>query len=115
VTISATTRVCPVCTTLLPSEPPHVCPTCSALGVPLLEDWPPFLVAWLHMKRLAAFYAPYARLTAQQRAERLLVSVIAGKQWGSRIVPRAALASDCYVVAVEELAKWKAAGMPDLV
>lgn len=114
-TITATSRVCPVCATLLPSEPPHVCPTCSALGVPLLEDWPPLLTVWLHGMRLAAFYAPFARATAQQKAERLLVSVIAGKQWGSRIVPRAALASDCYVVAVEELAKWKAAGMPDLV
>jgi hypothetical protein len=114
-TLSATSRVCPICATLLPSDPPHVCPTCSALGVPLLEDWPPLLTTWLHGKRLAAFYAPLGRFTVQQRAERLLVSVIAGQQWGTRIIPRAALASDCYVVAVQELERWKAAGMPDLV
>ena len=114
-TLSATSRVCPICATLLPEAPPFVCAKCATLGVPLVEDWPPHLVTWLHMMRLRQMEAPWARFTVQQKYERLLHAVIAGETWHGQVVPLAASALDCYAIAVAGYERWVASGMPALV
>jgi hypothetical protein len=58
--------------------------------------------------------APMAKATPQQRHERLLTSIVAGQQWGQRIVPRTASPMDCYVIALEMAARWEANGRPAL-
>lgn len=102
--ITSTSRVCEGCNRLLPEPPaPAVCPRCSRVAVPLHTDWPKGLKRWLFAELVKQFWAPWHQATEQYRWERLLRSVIAGRTWGTRIVPYAADASDCYTVACRQL------------
>jgi glucose-6-phosphate 1-dehydrogenase len=53
-------------------------------------------------------------MSRQRRYERLLVSVIAGKQWSGRIVPRAVDVADAWQVATSEAQRWEESGCPPL-
>lgn len=113
--ITATSRMCSACRTLLPEPPePQVCTRCSRVAVPLYTDWPPGMRRWLLGKFVAGFFAPWSTATEQYRWERLLSAVMHGRQWGTKVLPRAAALADCYAVACEEVKAWETKGSSPL-
>jgi hypothetical protein len=114
--ITEHTRTCPSCRAILPETSPSVCPNsdCSRVVCPPIDAWPRSLTRWLLQQQIASFFAPFARMSRQRRYERLLVSVIAGRQWSGRIVPRAVDVADAYRVGMAEAEKWAEAGAPPL-
>lgn len=113
--ITEATRLCGTCRRLLP-EPPAapVCAACSRVAVPLHTEWPKGMKRWLLGQLVRQFFAPWARATDQYRWEQLLRAVVAGRQWGVRLVPFASAVEDCYPVALQQLTQWEAAGSPSL-
>lgn len=100
--ITASSRVCTGCHRLLPEPPaPAVCAKCGRVAAPLHGDWPKGLKRWLVAQLLEQFFAPWAESTHQYRWERLLVAVIAGRRWGTRIIPYATSPEDCFAVALQ--------------
>lgn len=112
-TLTAASRCCKACGTLLPSDPPHVCTQCSRLAVPPLEDWSVDLRLWLADQQMRHALNPHVRGSALNRWCALLTGVIAGRRWGSRLVPQAVSVEDAYRIACEETAKWVEAGRPE--
>lgn len=111
--ITETTRACEWCSHLLPDPPAAaVCPRCARVAVPLHTEWPKGMKRWLFAQLLEQFWAPWRRATEQYRWERLLRSVIAGRQWGDRVVPYAVYATDCYAIACQQLTLASAAATP---
>jgi hypothetical protein len=112
--ITERTRLCPACRSFLPEEGPLVCAKCERVAVLPVAEWPPKLKRWLLGQFVKSFFAPWPDATEQYRWERLLHAVIAGRQWGTRTVPRATLLADCYSVAMAEVEAWERAGTPQL-
>jgi hypothetical protein len=114
--ISEHTRLCKGCRAILPeaTDSPSICPACDRVTCPPIDAWPRSLTRWLLQQQIASFFAPFARMSRQRRYERLLVSVIAGKQWSGRIVPRAVDVADAWQVATSEAQRWEESGSPPL-
>lgn len=113
-TITATTRVCPACRRILPSDPPHVCAHCATLAVPPLDEWKTDLRVWLAAMAVERKMAPHRKGTPLQRWTALMKSIVAGHQWDGHVLPYACSDADAYAVAVRQVERWIAAGRPDL-
>lgn len=101
--LTATSRLCGSCHTLLPAPPDAaVCTCCGRVAVPLHADWPPGFKRFLVGRLLESFFAPFGRHSEQYRWERLLHAVIAGRQWETRIIPYAASPEDCFAEALAQ-------------
>lgn len=112
--ITERTRICPACRAFLPEDGAAACERCSRIAVLPIAQWHPKMRRWLLGQFVKSFFAPWPNANEQYRWERLLHAVIAGRQWGTRIVPRATLLADCYVVATAEVEAWERAGSPQL-
>lgn len=110
-TLTATTRRCGACGALVLDE--HAaCTVCGAVPCPLIEAWPADVAPWLSAMHSAFYFWPVLALTRQQRAEWLLRGVVAGHQWGNRIVKLAAPSVECLPIAQEQALRWAACGRP---
>lgn len=101
--LDESSRTCRTCGRLLPVPPAvAVCsnPECARLAVPLHTTWPPGFKKWLVRQMLLRFWAPWSTTTEQYRWEQLVRTAVAGTQGVDRIIPTAALPTDCYVEAL---------------
>lgn len=110
--ITATSRLCPSCRSLLPADGAPVCTHCGKLAIPLIADWPQAMRRYLTLLTVADASSPAINLTEQERWQWLLQNRFRARQYGSVIIPLAATPDDCYPIAVRALEAWENAGRP---
>ena len=110
--ITATSRLCPSCRSLLPADGAPVCTHCGKLAIPLIADWPDAMRRYLTLLTVADASSPLINHTQQERWQWILQSRFRMRQYGSVIIPLAATPDDCYPIAVRALDAWENAGRP---
>lgn len=109
--ITATTRRCPRCTTLLDGDE-KACPTCGREQAPPISVWPDGSKRFLFLLTIVDALWSKLEATEQQQFEWILENAMRGKFYEGRLVAYAATAAECYAEFVILLAKWHAAGAP---